>query len=94
MRTSEQDIQISAVGRSFVVFELDNVDTWDIAPEVLSGSVKLDWVLCIANKGGLAKFMHPHWLPVLLFERGVAVLFVDVPVLGLTGFAAILFKCQ
>ena len=80
--------------RSFILIELDNVNAWHVAPKVLSGPERHHWWPCVADESRLAEFLHPLRFPMLLFERGVAVLLMSVPMFGLTGFAAVLLGCQ
>ena len=94
LRTSEQDLQILVVTRSFVVVELDNVNAWHVAPKVLSGPERLQWWPSLADESRLAELLHPLRFPMLLFEWRVAVLLVSVPVFGLACFAAVLLACQ
>ena len=94
LHTSEQDLQILVVTRSFILIELDNVNARHVAPKVLSGAVRHQWWPGVADESRLATFLHPLWCPMRLFERRVAVLLVGVPVFCLTGFAAVLLICQ
>jgi len=82
------------IRNSLVIAELDNVNTWHVTPKVLLISEWHQWRPCLVDESRLAEFLHPLRLPTLLFERGVAVLLVSVPVFGLTSFAAVLWACQ
>lgn len=89
-RTGKEQVQTSIIIDAFVGLKLEDVDSWDVAPEILVHAKELR-LIGGHGEGRPTLFINPSGLPVFLCERRPAINLVNGPV-GLLALSATVLR--